>query len=345
VTDPDRPATDPDHAATDPNHAATDRDRAATDHVAVDRTEEPLHRRLTMELADRLAQPALRCEHGEVGDLDRSAVVRVSNFDVQTAARCQAKAAAPPDEFEPTIFTTSRAVALRSVRRLGRSGSVVAAVGETMRQIRRADQQPGEHGEIDLDWLGAYLFDEQAAPIDVRVRIAARAVTWLTTILGALGIDDLGETRRWRHDIRPRWRYPGRGLALDGRVDLAVPVAGNFTPVFVLGGTHPAALDETAYNICLWTINQRRAPYEVVVVELPTASRHVLDPAELFDRGVASAARAAEAVTARPSALGLARSPSPFVCRDCHWAETCDAKARFDAQPTVKGGVQLTTGP
>ncbi|MDH3293807.1 MAG: hypothetical protein OER95_05750 [Acidimicrobiia bacterium] len=321
---------------------------------------EPLHRRLDAELADRLAEAALRCEDGEVRDLDRAQLVRVSGFDLQTAARCQAKAAAPPPEFEPSIFTTSRAVALRSVRWLRRSGSVVGAVSDAMRQIRRADRHPDDGSGTDLDWLGLYLSDESAAPVDVRVRIAARAVTWLATTLDVLGVDDLAATRRWRHDIRPRWRYPGRGLTLDGRVDLAIPVSGNFTPVFVVNNLHPATLDETAFNVCLWTINQRRPPLDVVVVDLPTATRRTIDPEELFERGVTAAVRTAEAVTARsevpvngpstaagePLARGpaaMSRNPSPLVCQDCFWAPNCSAKADFDTKPIRKGGVQLTT--
>ena len=315
-------------------------------------SDEPrLYRRLTMELADRLTEPALRCEEGEVRDLDRNHVVRVSDYDVGTAARCQAKAAAAPSEFEPSIFTTSRAVALRSMRWLRRTGSVVEAVGHTMRRARQADHDPSDGAPApDIDWLGEYLGDPALAPIDVRVRIAARATTWLTTTLDVLGVDDPKQTQGWRFDIRPRWRYPGRGLALDGRVDVALPIVGNHTPVFVLASLHPAVLDQAAFNICLWTINQRKPPDEVLVVELPTASLHRLAVDELFDRGVDAAARAAEAVTARtPGAdepiVRLTRSPSDFTCSDCGWAAGCQAKSEFDRQPVHRGGIQLTPSP
>jgi len=319
--------------------------------TAIDPTRSELHQRLTMELADRLTEPALRCEEGEVRDLDRNRVVRVSDHDVGTAARCQAKAAAMPSEFEPNIFTTSRAVALRSMRWLRRTGSVVDAVGHTMRQARRADHDASDDAPTpDIDWLGEYLADPAAAPIDVRVRIAARATTWLTTTLDVLGVDDPQRTRGWRFDIRPRWRYPGRGLALDGRVDLALPAAGNHSPVFVLSTLHPAVLDQAAFNICLWTINQRKPPDEVLVVELPTATLHRLPTDELFDRGVDAAARAAHAVTARtPEAsrptVGLTRTPSGFTCSACAWAHGCEAKAEFDRQPAHRGGIQLTPSP
>lgn len=309
------------------------------------------HQRLTMELADRLTEPALRCEEGEVRDLDRNRVVRVSDHDVATAARCQAKAAAMPSEFEATIFTTSRAVALRSMRWLRSKGSVVDAVGHTMRQARRADHDPSNDAPPpELDWLGDYLSDPVLAPIDVRVRIAARATTWLTTTLDVLGVDDPNHTRGWRFDIRPRWRYPGRGLALDGRVDLALPAAGNHTPVFVLSSLHPAVLDQAAFNICLWTINQRKRPDEVLVVELPTAALHRLAIEELFDRGVDAAARAAHAVTARTTGVTepivrLSRAPSSFTCSGCPWAPGCEAKAEFDRQPVRRGGIQLTPSP
>lgn len=304
-----------------------------------------------MELADRLSEPALRCEEGEVRDLDRNQVVRVSDHDVATAARCQAKAAAIPAEFEATIFTTSRAVALRSMRWLRRKGSVVDAVGHAMRQARQADDASSEDAPApELDWLGVYLSDPVLAPIDVRVRIAARATTWLTTTLDVLGVDDPKHTRGWRFDIRPRWRYPGRGLVLDGRVDLALPVAGNHTPVFVLSSLHPALVDQAAFNICLWTINQRRPPDEVLMVELPTAALHRRATDELFERGIDAAARAAHAVTVRTPGVtapivNLSRTASSFTCSDCPWAPGCEARAEFDRHPAQRGGIQLTSSP
>ena len=306
-----------------------------------------LHQRLTVDLADRLAEPALRCEEGEVRDLDRNQVVRISDHDVGVAARCQARAAAVPDDFEANIFTTSRAVALRSMRWLRREGSVVDAVGRTMRHARGADSRADDPSEVELDWLGAYLADPVLAPIDVRVRIAARAVTWLTTTLDVLGVTDVARTRGWRFDVRPRWRYPGRGLALDGRVDLALPIVGNHTPVFVLSTLHPAVLDQASFNVCLWTINQRKPPEEVLVVELPTATLHRLATDELFDRGIDAAARAAEAVTTRmPGAVDpvatLSRTASRFTCANCGWAARCEAKADFDGRPERRGGIQLT---
>ncbi len=300
------------------------------------------HRQLAGQLVERLSAPALRCPEGEVRDLDRQEVVRVSDHDVQAAARCQAKAAAPPTEFEANIFTTSRAVALRSMRWLRREGSVIDAVGHTMRRAR----QPADDPSIDVDWLDDYLSDPERAPIDVRVRIAARATTWLTTTLAVLGIDDPKTTQGWRYDIRPRWRYPGRGLALDGRVDLSLPAVGNRLPVFVLTSLHPAVLDQAAYNICLWTIRQRKPPEEVLVVELPTSALHRLATDELLERGLDAAARAAEAVSRRPIGIevppvALTRTPSGFTCRDCPWAGGCEAKAAFDRQPAIRGGIQL----
>ncbi len=316
-----------------------------------ERGEPRLHRRLAMELTDRLTEPALRCEEGEVRDLDRDQVVRVSDHDVGLAARCQARAAAMPSAFEPNIFTTSRAVALRSLRWLRRKGSVVDAVAHTMRHARRADHDPTDDTPTpDIDWLGEYLADPVLAPIDVRVRIAARATTWLTTTLDVLGADDPKHTRGWRFDLRPRWRYPGRGLTLDGRVDLALPVVGNHTPVFVLSTLHPAILDQAAFNIGLWTINQRKPPDEVLVVELPTGTLHRLATDELFDRGIDAAARAADAVTARTPGVAepprrLSRTPSAFTCSTCGWAASCEAKADFDRRPASRGGIQLTPSP
>ncbi len=310
-----------------------------------------LHQRLTMELSDRLTEAALRCEEGEVRDLDRNQVVRVSDYDVGTAARCPAKAAGMPLQFEPSIFTTNRAVALRSMRWLRRAGSVIDAVGHTMRHARRAPGSTNADGSTpDVDWLGEYLADPVLAPLDVRIRIAARATTWLTTTLDVLGVEDPRRTQGWRYDIRPRWRYPGRGLALDGRVDLSLPVVGNHTPVFVLSTLHPAVLDQAAFNICLWTINQRKAPDEVLVVELPTASLHRLATDELFDRGIDAAGRAADAVTSRsPGAIApppaLSRTPSSFTCVECAWAADCEDKAEFDRRPARRGGIQLTSSP
>ena len=99
-----------------------------------------IDRRLAVELADRLTEPALRCDEGEVRDVAWEEVVRVADFDVATAARCQAKAAAIPSDFEPNIFTTSRAVALESVQAYRATGSVVEAVSRSMRRLRGADR-------------------------------------------------------------------------------------------------------------------------------------------------------------------------------------------------------------
>jgi len=310
---------------------------------------EPLHRRLDAELADHLVEPALRCDDRDVRDLERSQVVRVSAFDVSTAARCQTKAAATPEPFEPSIFTTTRAVALRSVRWLRRTDSVVEAVSLTMRQARRADRGPGDSPIPDDDWLGQYL---GSVAVDVRTRIAARSTTWLTTTLTALGVDQPAATQGWRFDLPQRWRYPGRGLALDGKVDLALPSgpagARSFTPVFVATSLHPATMDQAAFNICLWTINQRRSPDEVGLVELPTATVHWLSPGDLYQRGIQAAAKAAYAVTQRggglaPTETGLTFGPSPFTCQGCFWAPGCQARIDFQQQPVQKGGVRLTT--
>ena len=311
-------------------------------------TDTPLYRQLDVELADRLTESAFRCDDRDVRDLRRSEVVRVSAFDVGTAARCQAKAAVIPDPFEPGIFTTTRAVALRAVRWLRRTNSVVEAVSETMRQARRADRGPGDGPVPDEDWLGQYL---EAAPVDVRVRIAARAITWLSTVLVALDVEDLSETRRWRYDLPQRWRYPGRGLALEGKVDLALPAvdgaAPSFRPVFVVGGTHPAAMDQAAYNICLWTIKQRQPPYQVGLIELPTSSVHWFSPDDLYQQGLDAAARAAHAVTRRagePAAVDvdLTFNPAPFTCQGCARSPICQARSEAELLPVRKGGVRLT---
>jgi len=309
--------------------------------------ESELHRRLVADLTDRLTEPALRCLEGDVSELGRADVVRVSSHDVLVAARCQTKAAAEPVGFEPNIHTASRAVALRSMQRLRRAGSVVAAVGETMRHLRGADRHPDDERLTDLDWLGQFLGDGDLAPIDVRVRIAARATTWLNTTLAILGVEDATMTRGWRYDIRPRWRYPGRGLSLHGRVDLTVPVDGNLTPVFVLGSLDPSVIDQAAFNLCLWTIRRRHPPPEAWIVELPTATLDKLRPEDLLDRGIEAAFRATDAVTARgsPSAPpdpSFARSPGRFVCADCAWAPICEARAEFDRRPARRGGIQLT---
>jgi hypothetical protein len=305
---------------------------------------------LTESLMDRLGPSALRCADEEVRHLDRNEVVRVSAFDVRTAARCQARAAAPAAPFEPALHTATRAIALRAGRRVRRFPTVLEAVADTVKQLRR--RRIGDSPFDPDEWLILYL---QSQPIDVRARLVARATTWLTATLelvgGAGGLDPFGRAggldhraiRGWQWEPRAAWSYPGRGLRLETKLDLALPEPGNFMPVMVVAGAHPSALDLVAYSTILWIINRRRIPDRVLMVAQTEQSARVLEPTGLFERGLEAATRAVEAVSLRPSSitghealadaattsgnrsfpLNLAVSASFLLCVDCSWRTGC----------------------
>lgn len=331
---------------------------------------------LTESLIDRLGPAALRCADEEVRHLDRNEVVRVSAFDVRTAARCQARAAAPAEPFEPALHTATRAIALRAGRRVRRFPTVLEAVTDTVKQLRRRHiaDSPFDPDE----WLILYL---QSQPIDVRARLVARATTWLTATLdlvGGAGGFDHRAIRGWQWEPRAAWTYPGRGLRLETKLDVALPEPGNFTPVMVVAGAHPSALDQVAYSTILWTINRRRIPGRVVMVAQTEQTARVLEPTGLFERGLEAATRAVEAVSLRPASitghqvvadatinpgdssfpLNLAVSASFMLCVDCSWRTGCpDPHPDIDTagnrstpteQPasaakavTVRGGVRM----
>lgn len=345
----------------------------------------PIPAALARELTQRLEPVALQCEGREVRELDRADVVRVSAFDVRMAVSCQARAAAPPDEFEPNLRTTTRAVAIRAGRRIRRFPTELEAVADTVKtlRLRRVDESPFDPDE----WLILHL---QSVPIDVRARLVARATTWLTTTLDlvsaqldiALGLDaDDGRpcgagpierrepnsangggtavrrraTRGWQWEPKAAWSYPGRGLRLETKVDLALPEPGNFTPVVVTaGGVKEQTIDQIAYSTVLWTINRRRAPDKVLLVARDEHSVRVLNPDDLWERGIDAAVTAAEAVVlrtagtpvgaTRATALGdpsvelppgveygsfpldLAVCASFVMCVDCGWRNLCPSR-------------------
>ncbi len=301
----------------------------------------PVVQWLTESLIDRLGPAALRCADEEVRHLDRNEVVRVSAFDVRTAARCQARAAAPAEPFEPALHTATRAIALRAGRRVRRFPTVLEAVADTVKQLRR--RHIGDSPFDPDEWLILYL---RSQPIDVRARLVARATTWLTATLDLVGGADGHDHRAirgWQWEPRAAWSYPGRGLRLETKLDLALPEPGNFMPVMVVAGSHPSALDQVAYSTILWTINRRRIPARVVMVAQTEQTARVLEPTELFERGLEAATRAVEAVSLRPASntghevvadatitstdhsfpLNLAVSASFMLCVDCSWRIKC----------------------
>lgn len=334
---------------------------------------------LTQSLIDRLGPAALRCAGEDVRHLDRNDVVRVSAFDVRTAAGCQAKAAAPPAPFEPALHTATRAIALRAGRRARRFPTLLEAVADTVKQLRL--RQTGDSPLDPDEWLILYL---QSLPIDMRARLVARATTWLTTTLdlvGGAGRLDHRAIRGWQWEPRAAWSYPGRGLRLETKIDVALPEPGNFMPVLVVAGTHPSALDQVAYSTVLWTINRRRIPDRVVMVAQTEQTARILHPIELFDRGLEAAAGTAEAVSRRSSdttdrrvvtaggddtgdssfPLNLDVSASFMTCVDCHWRAACPAPHPDVGAPracpkaghrqgstaggvTVRGGIRMPNG-
>jgi|GEM_PF-5649437 len=175
------------------------------------------HTELIAAMKSGLAVVADECPTADCNDLAWDEIVHVSDFSVAEAMHCQAKLAGPEAPFEPDIFKTFKAVALRSVRYLDDVASPREAVSRCMIDLRE-----------ERDWIGNYLHDLDPG---VRVQIATRAVTWLSRTLDVLGRDDVG---RFRTADPVQWRYPGRGLKLAGKLDLVQGAASGQVPHIVI---------------------------------------------------------------------------------------------------------------
>ncbi len=283
------------------------------------------HRALVAAIQDGLAEAADACRHADCNDLDWGEIVHVSDFAVGEAMRCQAKLAGPESPFEPDIFKTFKAVALRSVRYLDDVASPREAVSRCMRDLRE-----------ERDWIGNYLHD---VDLGVRVQIATRAVTWLSRTLDVLGRDNVGN---FRTADPVQWRYPERGLKLAGKIDLVHGVAGGQVPHIVIPSRSEANDAKVAFLTTVWCASKRHIPAEVVVLAHATGERYSVAPSDVFAHGIEAAASATRALAQRgQSPDGLQRSPSHFTCGGCAWRDDCPDFAAHQLMPPMRGGVRL----
>ncbi len=275
-------------------------------------------------LTDALAEVAMTCIDEDARSLKRHEIVEVTAFDVTGAARCQAWTAAPAAPFQADLFNTTKTLALRGIPGLRRTGSALDAVSTVMREAQRSDD-----GAADDDWLRRFL---KESPIDVRARVAARAAGWLTRTVEILGVTDLAETRSWRTSVTLRWDYPGRGLRLRAKVDLAVPDParpGVLLPIMVAPSGRIGLDDELGFLHLLWKSSHRpvidrgdttqsrpavratgsRSTLSVdraILVDHREANSEQRNLAPLAGDAVDAVVRAAQAVTERDRIAGLA---------------------------------------
>lgn len=288
-------------------------------------TASAVHTELIEAIKSGLAAVADECRSADCNDLAWEEIVHVSDFHAAEAMHCQAKLAGPEAPFEPDIFKTFKAIALRSVRYLDDVASPREAVSRCMIELR------DEH-----DWIGNYLRDLDPG---IRVQIATRAVTWLSRTLDVLARDDVASFRT----AEPvQWRYPGRGLKLSGKLDLVRGSASGQVPHIVIPSRSDANDAKVAFLATLWCASTRQIPSEVVVLAHATSERYSVTPDDLFARGIEAARQATQAIVRRGQGPArLHRSPGHFTCRGCSWRGDCTEHAAYQRTPPVRGGVRL----
>ena len=279
-----------------------------------------------LALIERLEPYALQCSDDE---FDWDSWCLVGDFEVQSAAWCQASVAAPDEGFEPAIFNTFKALARLAAIELGRlGGDTRAALREVVRRGRADD--PGVP-----PWLAGYL---QSCDTPELVATVHRATSWLERTLAVLDIRDFD-----RHvvDDRFHWDHPARGLRLRGAVDLVEE--GTVRPVLVFPSVDESRLDQAGYLSLLHGLSRTAAADTVVLVSHATGAVTTFEREELIERGLAAVERAVAAVLARPvGPAGLDRRASYFTCRDCVFAPGCEARSAADArEDIVRRGVRL----
>lgn len=279
-------------------------------------------------LEDRLvAALEAAAQRTPAGSFDWDTSTRIGDFDVETAARCQAGAAGLPSPFEPGIFTTFKAVARAAAPLVSTEGGVRPALVEFVRRAR------SRHSTVDT-WLCDHL---AVCDQPTLVETMHRAAGWLHGVGAVVGDPTLG---RWTAGRRFQWDHPERQLRLHGSVDLIEQ--GSHVPLFVVPGIDDARLDRIAFASMLYALRMRSAPATVRIAVLGTGEDVNRDRDELWSRAVSATAWAADAVTARPLGPdGLHRAASFFTCQGCDWAPECSVRAESQARPPVRQGVRL----
>ncbi len=279
---------------------------------------------LEARLVEALEPAALRTP---TGSFDWDSSTRVGEFDVETAARCQASAAGLPSPFEPGIFTTFKAVARGAAPLVATEGGVRPALVEFVRRARQ------RHSTIDA-WLVDHLADCDQPTL---VETMHRAAGWLHRTAMLVEDPTLG---RWTTGRRFQWDFPDRQLRLHASVDLIEQ--GSHVPLFAVPSVDDARLDRIAFASMLYALKMRSAPEVVRIVGHSAGTDEIRPREDLWGRAVPATAWAALAVTARPVGPdGLHRTASYFTCRGCDWAPECSTRAEAEARAPVRQGVRL----
>lgn len=254
--------------------------------------------------------------------------VQVGDFDVQTASRCQAAAAAPEDGFVPDVFTTFKALARGSVRRVSAHGGIRAALLTQVQAARDFDP------EVD-EWLCEHF--RSCSQVEL-VETAHRAATWLHRTAAVLDDPSLVRHGPGR---RVRWDHPDRALRLKATVDLIAD--DDNAPVIVLPSLEDARLDQAAFVAMLYALAVKAAPPVVRIVAHTTGELIERDRDDLWGRALSATSHTVEAVLRRSEGPeGLHRSASYFTCRECAWGDECDVRVAAESTPLVlRQGIRL----
>jgi hypothetical protein len=282
-------------------------------------------REIELRLIEALEPVALACPEGR---FSWKTGLRVSDYDVGLASRCQAAAAATDDGFVPAVFNTFKAIAKGAARAVGPTGGVRPALQAHVTAARRGDNSVDE-------WIADYLSSCDQAEL---VETMHRSATWLHRTAAVLGVADFD---RFSQGRRLSWDFPDRELRLTGAVDLIEDDTN--VPVLVVPSLDDPRLDQAALNAVLYFLSVKAAASTVRVI-VHSTGESIERPIEgIADRAIAAVGLAAQAVAARGTGPdGLHRSASFFTCRDCEWADTCEVKQAAEAQrPQVRQGIRL----
>ena len=284
-------------------------------------------RELEQAVIGALGEVAERCVDGDGRKLEWDEIVHVSDFHVGESLACQAKLASPDEGFEAAIFNTFKTIGRRSMQYLDQAGTPTEAVSLSMRNDRK--------NSGGRDWIGDYLL---GADLAERVQVATRAVTWLTRTLDVLGP---GGTAGMRADVKVDWWFPGRGLRLNGRIDLVAGTGSARLPLIVIPSRSVAWEARVGFLTLLWCL-RNPVPDRVEVLVHASGDRYSVHPDDVVEQAIEQARIATHALLHRESGpLELPRSASFFTCASCIWRDDCTEHTSLAKLPAVRGGIRL----
>lgn len=286
-------------------------------------------RELEQAVISALGEVAERCVDGDGRNLEWDEIVHVSDFHVGESLACEAKLASPDEGFEAAIFNTFKAIGRRSMQYLDQAGTPTEAVSLSMRNDRK--------NSGGRDWIGDYLL---GADLTERVQVATRAVTWLTRTLDVLGPDGVAGMRA---DQKVDWWFPGRGLRLNGRIDLVAGTGTARIPHIVVPSRSAAWEAKVGFLTLLWCL-RNPVPDRVEVLVHASGERYSVQPEDVVEQAIEQARITTHALSHRETGpLDLARTASFFTCAGCAWQEDCVEHAALAELPSVRGGIRLAT--